>query len=136
VPVKSQRQVELAGMRIDRVAHIGVLVARTGEQLHGQNVGVAVHDPPRQHRANLGHVLGTVAHSRYEDAQHRAIAGKPQHHRQREPWIGAREQNERPGAVDQDVPDGSEQRDDALADRRAGLHHTRCDAAGEIVLKE
>ena len=39
------------GVLVDRLAHIGVLVARAREQLHGQDVGVAVDDPPGQHGA-------------------------------------------------------------------------------------
>ena len=91
---------------------------------------------PGERRARLRHVLGAVAHARHENAQHHQIAGEPQHDRQREPGIGRREQNERAGAVDQDVPDGGKQRDQRLADRRSGLHHAGGDAAGEVVLEE
>src|SRR2546423_706696 len=53
-------------------------------------------------------------------------------------WPGVRggEQDERTRAVDQDVPDRSDQRGQALADRRSGLHDPVGDAAGEIVLEE
>ena len=41
-------------------------------------------------------------------AQQHEIAEEPEQHRQREPGVGAREQQQRAGAVDQDVPDGGD----------------------------
>ena len=93
--VEPQRGVEHAGVLVDRVAHIGVLLARAGEQLHRQDVGVAVDHAPGQHRAHLGHVLRAVAHARHEDAQHHQIGGEPDQDRQREPAVGGGEQDHR-----------------------------------------
>ena len=71
-----------------------------------------------------------------KSAQQHQIAGEPQRDRQRQPAVGGGQQQQRAGAVDQDVPDGGQQRDQALADRRSGLHHPVGDAAGEVVLEE
>ena len=64
--VEPQRPVEHAGVVFDRVAHIGVLLARAREQLHGQDVGVAVDDAAGQHRARFRHLFRAVAHARHE----------------------------------------------------------------------
>ena len=43
-----------AGVVVDRLAHVGVLVARAREELHRQDVGVAVDDAAHHERAQLG----------------------------------------------------------------------------------
>jgi len=134
--LRPQRGMEQAGVLVERLAHIGVLLPGAGEQLDGQDIGVAVDHPPGDQRARLRHGLGAVAHARHEGAQQQQIAGEPEHDRQRQPAVGAGQQQQRAGAVHQDVPDGGQQRDQALADRRPGLHHPVGDAAGEIVLEE
>ncbi len=134
--VEPQRSVEQPGMDVDRVAHIGVFLARASEKLHRQDVGVAVDDASGEHRAPLGHLLGAVAHVRHQHAQHHQIADEPQHHRQGEPGVGRAEQDQRRSAIHQNVPDACEHRDQRLADRRSGLHHAVGDAACEIVLEE
>jgi hypothetical protein len=106
--VEPQRAIEQLGVVIDGVAHIGVLLARAGEQLHRKNVGVAVDDAPGQQRAPFRHVLGSVAHARHEHPQHEQIAEEPQRDRQRQHGVGGGEQNERARAVDEDVPDAGE----------------------------
>ena len=70
---RSER-VEQPGVLVDRVAHIGVLVAGAREQLHGEDVGVGIDDAPGEHRARLGDLLGAVAHARHEHAQQHEIA--------------------------------------------------------------
>ena len=40
------------------------------------------------------------------------VADEPQHDRERQPGVGGGEQDQRAGAVDQDVPDAGEQRDE------------------------
>ena len=123
-------------MLVDGAAHVSVLVARPREQLDGQDVGVGVDDAAGQHRTRLGHVARTVAHLRHEEPQQHEVAAEPQQHRQREPFVGRGEQQRRAGAVHQDVPNGGEQRDHALAHRRPGLHHLVGDAARKVVLEE
>ena len=134
--VEAQRFMETVGMMVDRLAHIGIFILGAREQLHRHDVGVGVDDAPGQQRAGFRHHLRLVAHARHEDAQHHHIAAEPQQHRHRQPAIGRGEQDQRAGAVDQDEPDGGEQRDETLADRRPGLHHARGDAAREVVLEE
>ena len=123
-------------MRLDRVAHIGVFLARAREQLQRQDIGVGVDDAPGHDRARFRHLDRGVAHARHEDAQQDRVACEPDQDRQRQPEIGRGQQQHRAGAVDQDVPDRRDHRDQALADRRPGLHHLVGDTAGEIVLEE
>ena len=123
-------------MRFHRRAHIGVLLARAGEQLERQDVGVSIDDAAGHDRARFRHLGRAVAHARHEQPQHHRIAGEPDHDRQRQPLIGGGEQEHRAGAVDHDVPDRRDHRDQALAHSRPGLHHLVGDAAGEIVLEE
>ena len=120
---------------VDRVADKLVLFARPGEELDGEDVGVAVDHPPGHLGAHLRHAARAFAHARQEGAQHHHINREPRHHRQRQPPIGAPEQR-RAGAVDQDVPDRVDAHRYAFAHRRAGLHDPRGDAPGKIVLEE
>ena len=94
------------GVLVDRVAHERVLVAGAGEQLHRQDVGVAVDDPAGQRRAHLRHPARAVAQPRHEDAQHDDVAGEPQQHRDGEAPVGGAEQQHGAAAIDEDVPDG------------------------------
>ena len=96
---------EAAGVMVDRVANVVVLVARPGEQLHRQDVGVAVDDPAHQRRARLGGDLRAVAHARHEVDQQRQIAREPSQHRNGEPAVGRGHHHDRGHAVDDDVPD-------------------------------
>ena len=112
-----------------------VLVAGAGEKLDGQDVGVAVDDPAGDLGAHLRHAARALAHARQEHPQHRGIGREPADDRQRQPPVGGGEEQRGARAVDQDVPDRVDAGDDALAQRRAGLHHPVGDAAGEIVLK-
>ena len=123
-------------MAVDRVAHIVVLVARPREQLHGQDVGVAVDDAAHQRRARFRIDLGAVAHARHEVPQERDVAGEPGQDREREPGVGGGRHHHGGDAVDQHVPDRGHRGDQRLPHRRAGLHDAVGDAAGEIVLEE
>ena len=135
--VEPQRAVEPPGVLVQRLAHIGVFLARAGEQLHGQDVGVAVDDAAGQHRARLPTSpwsgRACAARTRAAARGSRRTTARPA---ARATGSARAEQQQRAGAVDQDVPDAGDQRDDGLADRRAGLHHAVGDAAGEIVLEE
>ena len=123
-------------MLLDRLAHVGVLVGGAGEEFHRREVGVRVDDAPHHLRARLGADPRQVAHPRHEAAQEGEVAGDPQRHRQRQPRVGGDEDQERRRAVDNDVPDGADAGDDALAQRVRGVHHPVGDAAGEVVLEE
>ncbi len=61
---------ERLGVVVDGVPHESILIGRAGEQLDGQDVGVAVNHAPGQRRAHLRHMPGPVAQARYEVAQH------------------------------------------------------------------
>jgi hypothetical protein len=123
-------------MLVDGIAHIGVLLARACEQLDREDIGVAVDDAPREHRATLGHLLGAIAHARHENVHQQEVAAEPERHGNCQHRIRGREQDERGRAVHHDVPDASQERDDGLADRGTGLHHPVSDAAGKVMLKE
>ena len=121
---------------VHRFAHELVLVARLGEELHRQDVGVAVDDAAGQRRAHFRHRLRRRRTRGTKYAAGHGIGEEPQRHRNRQPRIARRQQHERDRAVDQDVPDRVDARDHAFPQRRAGLHHAVGDAAGEIVLEE
>ena len=133
-----QAQLSPEGPRVlvDRRAYEVVLVARPREQLHRENIRVAVHHAARERRAHLGHLPRPIAQARHEKAQEDRIARKPQEHRRREPDIAACHQDDSAGAVDQDVPDRIRAGDHALAERRARLHDAVGDPPREIVLEE
>ena len=123
-------------MLVDRIADEDILVAGAGEQLDGQDIGIAVDDAAGQVRAHFRHVARALAHLRQEDAQHHGIAGEPEEDRQRQPPIGRGEKPDSAGAIDQDVPDRVDHRDDALAQIGPGLHDPGGNPAGEIVLEK
>ncbi len=134
--VDAQLVLEAAAVVIDRLAHIGVLVACAREQLHRHDIGIGVDDAAGEQGACFRRRLRAVAHARHEIAQHHHIAGEPQQHRDGQPAVGRGEQQQRAGAVDDDEPDRGEQRNQALAQRRSRLHHAVGDAAGEVVLEK
>ena len=134
--VEAQRFMETVGVMVHSLAHIGVFVPGAREQLHRHDIGVGVDDAAGQQRAGFRHHLRLVAHAWHKNAQHDEIAAEPEQDRHGKPAISRREQDQRRRAVDNDEPDGGEQRDQAFADRRPGLHHARGDAAREVVLEE
>jgi hypothetical protein len=81
---EAQLPAEGDGVLVDRLAHEIVLVARPGEELDGEDVGVAVDDAAGQRRAHLGHPARAVAQARHEDAQQDGVGDEPQHHRRRQ----------------------------------------------------
>ena len=123
-------------MAIDRVAHILVFLAGAGEQLYGEDVGVAVDHTPGEFRARKRAKLRALAHARHEIKQQARITGEPQQDRYRQPAFGRGGQRYRGRAVDDDVPDCRDGRGQRRAQGRRGLHHAIGNAAGEIVLKE
>ena len=54
----------------DRLLGVSVLAFRVGEQLHGQDVGVAIHDPPDQQRTRLRDNRGPLDQLRHEKPDH------------------------------------------------------------------
>ena len=134
--VEPQRAVKFPGVVFKRLSDVVVFLARAREQLHRQDIRVAVDDTAGQRRTRLGHLLRAVAHARHDRAQQHEIAAEPQCDREREPRVRARQQQQCAGAIDQDVPDARDQSDDGLAQRRARLHDAVGDAAGKVVLEE
>jgi hypothetical protein len=69
------------GVLVDGVAHKRVLVGGAGEQLDGEDIGVAVDDLAGEDRAHLRHAAGALAHPRQKRREHRAVDAEPQHDR-------------------------------------------------------
>ena len=134
--VESHLVLEASRMHVDRLAHIGVLVAGPCEELHREDVGIGVDDAAGQHRARLRRGHRAIAHAWHEQRQRRDVADQPDRRRHGQPAVGGREHDERAGAVNRDGPHRGEELHQGFADRRPGLHHPVGDAAGEIVLEE
>ena len=118
------------------LADEGVLLRRPGEELDRQDIGVAVDDPPGQQAALLGGRARAVPHPRHQHPQQRGIGAEPDRDGHRQPPVRVPQQEQRRGAVDQDVPDRVHHLDHAFPQRRPGLHHPVGDAAREILLEE
>ena len=131
-----QLAAEEMGVVVDRGAHERILVARPGEELHRQDVGVAVDDPAGEGGARLGEAPRARAQLRHEVAQRQRIAREPQQDRHCEADIARAQKHDRRAAVNQDVPDGVGADDDAFTQGGAGLHDAIGDAAGEVVLEK
>ncbi len=109
---------------VDRLAHVRVLVARAREQLHRQDVGVAVDHAAHDERAHLRAQPREVAHARHEVAQEEHVAANQRTSASRAaspptPSAPARRGRRR------DVPDGADARDHALAQRSCAVCITR-----------
>jgi hypothetical protein len=85
--VEPQRFVKTAGVMIDCLPNVGILVLCACEQFHRNDVGVRVDDTAGQHRARFRHHLLLVLHARHEIPQHCHIAREPQQHGQRQPTV-------------------------------------------------
>ena len=79
---------------LNRVPHERIFIRRSGEQFHGQDIGIAVHDAPGQHRPHFRHAAGSGPQSWHEKPQHSGIAGKPDDHRQHQQYVEPSEQDQ------------------------------------------
>ena len=61
--LRGREQIDMA---VDRVAHILIFFAGAGEQLDGEDIGVAVDDAAHQRRARHRGDLRALAHARHE----------------------------------------------------------------------
>ena len=121
---------------IHRFADVRVLVAHAAEELHRQNVRVAVDDAAHDERAPFGAHARELAELRHEVPKDQHVAHEPREDRNPEPPVGDGEPRERRHAIDADVPDRTDARHRALAQRARRLHDTIRDTAGKVVLKE
>ena len=120
---------------LDRLAGVGLLGAGVGEELHRLDVGVAVDDAAGDRRAGVGERLRGPADARDRPGDEPDVEAEPDDERQREARIGAGEEPEGAGEVDDRVDDGVEGLERDLAHRRGGLHHAVGDAAGKVALE-
>ena len=62
-----------------RGARVGVLALGVGEQLDGEDVGVAVDDAPDQHGARLRRLRRALLDARHEHDERGDVEGEPDH---------------------------------------------------------
>ena len=134
--VHTEAGVEGGRMFVHRLADEIVLILGAGEEFHGEDVGVAVHDAAGERGADLAHGAGAVAQAGDVIAQHGEIGDHPAEQRDAKAPIVAEHQREGGDAVDADIPDRIHRGDDAFAQGGAGLHDAVGHTAGEVVLKE
>ena len=123
-------------MVVDGLAHPGVFIMRAGEQLDGEDVGVAVHHAAGEVGAHLRHPAGAFAQAGDDEAQHDGVTGEPAEDGWGQTPVDGEQQQQGAAAIDHDVPAGIEGHHQAFAHRRPGLHDPVGDAAGEVVLEE
>src|SRR5262249_60473765 len=58
--LQAQRRLVLRHLILERVAGIGILAIGVGEQLDGEDIGVAVDDAPNQHGPRLAYARRTL----------------------------------------------------------------------------
>ncbi len=125
------------GLRVgrDRIPHRRALLGAAGEELDGQDVGVAVDHPADEGRAGIGDPERPDLGARHEIPQQRDIGDDPEPHGQGEPGADAREQAQGREGEDRHVEQRVEDRDGDLADRRAALRDAVGQPPGEIRLE-
>ncbi len=120
----------------DRFLGVGVLAFGMGEQLDGQNVGVAIDDPPDQQRARFRKSSRPFDQLRHKEPDHGQEAREPSQKRHEQARVELEEDHSGAGPINRDVPKRVHGLDHRLPHRAAGLHDLVGDPAREVVLEE
>ena len=107
-----------------------------GEQLHRQDVRVAVDDPPEQHGAGFRRFRRALPHPRDEVGEDAGVTCEPDEQRQREPPVGGRKKGQCRDPLHSDEHDGVADQHERVAQAVRRLHELVRHAAGEVVLEE
>ncbi|MCY1228307.1 hypothetical protein D9M72_406130 [compost metagenome] len=121
---------------VHAVTRIAFLAAGMGEQLDRADIGVAVDDPARHHRARVGLLLGDLLQARHEIADDADVDREPDGERDNEAPVGCRHDREHGDEVADDIDEDVEDLHHRFAHRKRRLHHLRRHASSELVGKE
>ena len=119
----------------DRVAHRRALLARAGEELHGEDVGVAVDHAPDERRARLRHDERARPGAGHEVGREPRVGRDPEHDGERQPGADRAEGRDRRDREDRDVEQRVDDDDRHLAHRRPDLHHAVGEPPREVGLE-
>ena len=120
----------------DRLLGIPVLAFGMREQLHGQDVGVAVDDAARQRRARIGNDGGALDEPGNEVPDHGDKSSEPRQERPEQPRVELEENDRRADPIDRDEPQRIDDLHHGLAQRGAVLDDLVRNPAREVVLEE
>ena len=104
--LQAQRRLPFVHLLLERIAGVAVLALGVGEQLDGQDVGVAVDDAPDQHRARLGGLGRALLDARHEVEERADVGAQPHEQRHQQAPVGGREDDGRADPLHGRVPDG------------------------------
>ncbi|MNY06307.1 hypothetical protein D3C86_1390580 [compost metagenome] len=121
---------------VHALTRISFLAARMGKQLDRRDVGVAVDDTARHHRARIGLFLRQPAEFRHEISKNSHIDAEPDQQRNDQPPVRRRNheqhRNDKADRVDEHVDHLQRH----FADRQRRLHHLGRNPAGKLVGEE
>jgi hypothetical protein len=121
---------------LDRgVAHRRALLAVAGEELDGEDVGVAVDDAADEGRAGIGDLERARPGAGHEVGREPRIGQDPDQHGQDQPRADRAEQAHRRDGEDRDVEQRVDDHDREFAHRDPDLRHPVGEAPGEVGLE-
>ncbi len=115
---------------------IGLFPACMREQLHGRDIGVAVNDAARHHRACVGLRFGNPPELRDEVDEKADIDAEPEDERHGKPPVGCRHHRQHRDEIDDDVNQNVEHLHHHFAHGKRGLHDLGAERGGKFVGEE
>ena len=115
---------------------VALFALSIGKQLDSLDIAVAIHHAASHLSASirLGH--GNVPQTRHEKTHDAQIADQPKPQRQQQPWVGAAQQDGRPGKIDDGVNHQVHHFRDGFPHCQCGLHHFLRYPPGKLILIE